>query len=108
MQLTAQIRGRQPRRRMARARQVGAERHLIAAAEVAGNYLLVWSCEPRLYVCSLSSFPFFKGYSEKALQKFEISPSGSRIHWPKGDVDLDLSAIRYHSLAKSGVSGRGL
>ena len=32
-----------------------------------------------------------------SLPKFEVSTSGSRIHWPAGDIDLNLDTIRAHA-----------
>jgi hypothetical protein len=75
----------------------GAGASLIAAAEVIGGKLLVWSCEPRLYECPIADVPSLAELSVKSLLNFTVSASGSRIHWPDGDVDLDLDTIRYHA-----------
>lgn len=81
-------------RRLVRARQLGAEDRLIAAAAVDARNLLVWSAEPRLFRVPVDEMPAFRRLSETALQDFQVSASGSRIHWNDGDLDLDLDAVR--------------
>jgi DNA-binding XRE family transcriptional regulator len=56
--------------------------------------LSVWSCEPKLYRCATAEIPALGVLGSKAQERLEISASGSRIHWPDGDIDLDLDAIR--------------
>jgi DNA-binding transcriptional regulator YiaG len=82
-------------RRVLLARAHNATNRLIASAEIVGETLLVWSCEPRLYACRLEAIPVLAKLSKDQRSLFEVSDSGSRIHWPKADVDLDLDGIRY-------------
>jgi len=81
-------------RRILKAHSLGAEKHLIASATIESGMLSVWSCEPKLYCCAASDIPALAGFAEYTLGRFTISPSGSRLHWSDGDVDLDIDAIR--------------
>ncbi len=84
-------------RRVAQAHSVGAEKDLIASASVENGKLLVWSCEPKRYEVPVSELSALAGLDEGALQNFELSSSGSRIHWKAGDIDLNLDTIREHA-----------
>lgn len=84
-------------RRMAMARFADAEDKLIASATIIDGKLTVWSCEPKRYRVAVSEIPALAEISPTDLLKFEISTSGSRIHWPKGDIDLGLDTIRYYA-----------
>jgi hypothetical protein len=84
-------------RRVAQARQRGAEKDLIASASVEGDKLVVWSCEPKRYDLLVAEIPVLAKLTEKALKKFEVSASGSRIHWAEGDIDINLDTIREHT-----------
>lgn len=79
--------------RVLRAHEAGEERLLIATASIEGDELVVWSCEPKEYRCPVSEFPPLARLPKSQLSKFEISSSGSRLHWDSGDVDLTLDAI---------------
>jgi hypothetical protein len=81
-------------RRMALARQSDAEGELIASASVEDGKLVVWSCEPTRYDVPVSEIPALAKMSPDSLMNFEVSQSGSRIHWPDGDVDLNLDTVR--------------
>ncbi|MFI5308009.1 MAG: DUF2442 domain-containing protein [Polyangiales bacterium] len=83
--------------RMVFARQVEAEAKLIASASMEDGQLIVWSCEPRRYAVAASEIPALATMSAAVLAKFEVSESGSRIHWGDGDVDLNLDAIRAYA-----------
>ena len=76
------------------AHALGAERQLIASATVEDGVLFVWSCEPKLYHSHALKIPALAALEPRDLVNLKVSPSGSRIHWPNGDVDLDLGAIR--------------
>jgi hypothetical protein len=80
--------------RIFRAHRAGAEKMLIAAARIADHELWVWSCEPKLYRCPVSALPPLRDMLPTEVTKFEVSESGSRLHWPQGDVDLTLESIR--------------
>ena len=81
-------------RRLILARKANAEHHLIASVEVDDRTLVVWSCEPRRYEIPVGEIPALASLDAHALQKFELSASGSRIHWPTGDIDLNLDSLR--------------
>jgi hypothetical protein len=81
-------------RRILKAHALDAEKQLVASAQVENGILTVWSCEPKLYRCSMSEIPALAALEPKAQERLEVSASGSRIHWPDGDVDLDMDAIR--------------
>lgn len=79
--------------RIVRAHQAGAEKALIATARIEKDQLWVWSCEPKLYRCQISLLPPLEGLTATQVSKFEISKSGSRLHWPDLDIDLSLESI---------------
>ena len=83
--------------RMVFARQAKAEARLIASAAVEGGTLIVWSCEPRRYAVPASEIPSLAKMTPAALANFEVSETGSRIHWKDGDVDLNLDVIRAYA-----------
>ena len=84
-------------RRLVLARLHGADDQLIASALVEGGTLYVWSCEPKLYMCSAESLPALQNLSPDELRRVAVSESGSHLHWDAGDVDLDLDTIRFHA-----------
>ncbi len=81
-------------RRVVQARLQQAEDQLIAAAELNGRVLEVWSCEPRLYRVPLEKLPALQGLSEHSLESFSVSGSGNRLHWDSGDIDINMDSIR--------------
>lgn len=83
--------------RMVFARQAKAESTLIASAAVEDGKLIVWSCEPRRFAVSASEIPALSKMTREALADFEVSETGSRIHWNDGDVDLNLDVIRAYA-----------
>jgi DNA-binding transcriptional regulator YiaG len=80
--------------RMVFARQAKAEKDLIASATIEGDTLIVWSCEPRRYAVSVSEISALAKMTPETLSDFELSRTGSRIHWNNGDIDLGLDGIR--------------
>jgi hypothetical protein len=90
--------------RIVRAHQAGAEKVLIATARIEQDQLWVWSCEPKLYRCPVSALPLLRGLSPSRLPRFEISKSGSRLHWPDGDIDLTLDAFQAVALPSARAS----
>jgi hypothetical protein len=80
--------------RIFRAHRAGAEEKLIAAARIADDEIWVWSCEPKLYRCPISALPPLRDVPQSEVAQFKISESGSRLHWPQGDIDLTLESIR--------------
>ncbi len=83
--------------RLVRAHRAGAEQQLIASASLEDGTLFVWSCEPRLYRVPAKEIPALADLDDEQLQKFDVSSSGSRLHWPGADVDINLDTIRFHS-----------
>lgn len=81
-------------RRLVLAHSRDAKQELIASASLEGDTLNVWSCEPRLYRCPVAEIPALARLSKKQLGNLQVSSSGSRLHWPDGDVDLNLDLIR--------------
>ncbi len=84
-------------RRLVLARQQGSAEDLIASAAVEDGRLVVWSCEPRRFDVPIADISALAALSPNALRKFEVSTSGSRIHWPDADVDINLDTIRVHA-----------
>lgn len=85
---------REAARRLVLAHSRDAEKDLIASASLDGDTLYVWSCEPRLYRCPVADIPALARLTKKQLRNFEVSASGSRLHWPDADVDINLDTIR--------------
>ena len=85
---------RESARRIIAARQRNAGGELIASATLEGDRLIVWSCEPKRYEVAIAEIPSLSRLTSEERGAFDISPSGSRIHWPHGDVDVNLDAIR--------------
>lgn len=81
-------------RRLVRAHGRGAADKLIASASLEDETLYVWSCEPRLYRCPVKDVPALAHLTKKQLKNFRVSSSGSRLHWPDADVDINLDSIR--------------
>ena len=81
-------------RRLVLAQAHGAEKELVASASIEHNVLSAWSCEPKLYRCPVQDVPALANLSAEGLRGFEVSESGSRIHWQEGDVDVNLETIR--------------
>jgi hypothetical protein len=76
-------------RRLLNARPVGAEQRYIASVLVEGDKLVVWSCAPKRYEVRASALPALARMSASDLPHFELSESGSALHWDAGDVDLN-------------------
>jgi hypothetical protein len=88
-------------RRLLAAHVLGAEQKLVADAQLDDGTLSVWSCEPKLYECAITEIPALSRLDAKTVGKFEISASGSRLHWPGADVDLDMDSIREYADPKA-------
>lgn len=80
--------------RLIQARRMGAQGKLIASASVDDGKLIVWSCEPKRYEVAVDQIPSLARFSADVLDRFEVSASGSRIHWTDADVDINLDTIR--------------
>ena len=68
---------------------------LIADAIVAGDQLLVRSCDFALYKIPFNSVKALKKLDAPSRQRFEIAGDGSYIHWKDNDTHLDLESLRY-------------
>ena len=68
---------------------------LIAAAAAVGDTLEVVSCSLERFQVPFSAIPALAEMPEPDRENFEIDPDGTRISWPKHEVDLDLDSIRY-------------
>ena len=73
----------------------GAQEDLIAQATFTPDRrLVVLSCALKRFEVLSSDIPALKKLTGRQLSKFDIDEDGSYIHWPAGDIHLDLSAIR--------------
>ncbi len=81
--------------RVIRAWQTGSQHDLIARASVADDYLLVMNCALESFQVNFSDLAALKRIPAKERAQFDISDSGSYIHWGTTDVHLDIDAIRY-------------
>lgn len=84
-------------RRLVLARKQGATKALIASAELEGENMIVWSCEPRRYEFTASELPALAKMTAAELADFAVSDSGSRIHWNQSDVDINMDTIRAYA-----------
>lgn len=71
-----------------------AQAELIAEATVAGDRLIVVSCEPKTYEIGFDQVPALKRIARQRRNTFKLAEDGSFIHWPSADIHLDLAAIR--------------
>lgn len=72
-----------------------AQDRLIADAAVVGEVLAVLSCALDRLEVPFTSIPALAEIPEADRESFEIDSDGTRISWPKHDVDLGLDSIRY-------------
>ena len=68
------------------ARQQGAEKELIASVKIEDGRLVVWSCKPKRFEVSVVEIPVLANMPAHVLAHFEVSRTGSRIHWPDGRI----------------------
>jgi hypothetical protein len=78
-----------------RAWEMEAEDQLIAEASVAGGVLFALSCALERFEVPIRKIPALARMRPEDVQALETSPDGSHVHWPKGDIHLDLSSMRY-------------
>jgi DNA-binding XRE family transcriptional regulator len=79
--------------RILNAWEVGAADQLIATATVAGNSLLVQTCDFTLHTIPFESLKALRVISNR--ERFVIARDGSYVHWPEQDIHLDMDALRY-------------
>jgi hypothetical protein len=81
--------------RVLEAWEMGAENELIAEASVTGGMLFVLSCALERLEVPVRRIPALATMGAGDLTALVVSPDGSYVHWPKGDVHLDLGSLRY-------------
>jgi len=81
--------------RILNAWEAGAAEKLIADATVAGELLLIQSCDFRLHKIPFDSLKALARLPVTNRDKFEIASDGSYLHWEQEEIDLDLDAFRY-------------
>ena len=81
--------------RVLEAWEMGAENELIAEASVTGGTLFVLSCALERMEVPVRRMPALARMRTEDVTALEVSPDGSYVHWPKGDVHLDLGSLRY-------------
>jgi len=81
--------------RILNAWEAGAADKLIADATVAGELLLVQSCDFKLHKIPFDSLKALARIPVTNRDKFEIASDGSYLRWEQQDIDLDLDAFRY-------------
>ena len=80
--------------RVLNAYRLGAEHHLIADAQVVKDWLFVVSCAWETFEISFEGIPALRGIPAPRRREFTVSQDGAYVHWPVGDVHLDLDSIR--------------
>ena len=75
--------------------EANAASKLIADASVAGDQLLVRSCDFSLYEIPFESVKALAGLDAIRREQFKIASDGSYLHWEIGDIHLDLDSLRY-------------
>jgi hypothetical protein len=81
--------------RVLEAWEMGAENELIAEASVTGGVLFVLSCALERLEVPVCRVPALAKMQADDVKHLEVSADGSYVHWPKGDVHLDLGSLRY-------------
>jgi hypothetical protein len=82
-------------RRVLNAWKWGAQKELIAHAEVMGDRLLVVTCALDLLEVPISGLPALAAVAPKDLATFTIADDGAYLEWIDADIQLDLEAFRY-------------
>ena len=82
-------------RRVLDAWEKGAENELIAEASVTSGMLFVLSCALERLDVPVRKLAALSRLSAEELRGVTVSPDGSYLHWPSGDVHLDLGSLRY-------------
>jgi len=74
--------------------EMGAENELIAEASVTGGVLFVLSCALERLEVPVRRIPALARMRTEDVTALEVSADGSYVHWPRGDVHLDLGSLR--------------
>jgi hypothetical protein len=75
--------------------EMGAENELIAEASVTRGVLFVLSCALERLEVPARAIPALARMRPADVAALKVSADGSYIHWPKGDIHLDLGSLRY-------------
>jgi hypothetical protein len=78
-----------------RAWEIGAQDRLIAEADVSNGTLFVLSCALERLQIPLARLRPLARLPKARRREFDLATDGSYLHWPRGDVHLDLDALRY-------------
>lgn len=81
-------------KRVLNAFSIGAENELIAYAVTIDNDIFVTNCALKSFQLSFDSIRALRNRSNKEKQTFCIADDGSYLHWPAGDIHLNLDSIR--------------
>ena len=84
-------------KRVANAWAENSQHVLIANAIVKENMLVVCNCALETIELAFEKTPVLQDIPTKWRSRFEIDDTGSFIHWPDLDIDLDFDALRYLS-----------
>ena len=82
-------------RRVMQAWQHGMQHELIALADRIGDRLLVVTCAFETLEAAFDDVAALRGIAVSERSRFEVSSEGSYIHWPAGDVHVDIDSLRY-------------
>jgi hypothetical protein len=82
-------------KRIYQAWKLGAQEDLIADFNIDshGN-LFLRSCDFKVYSCHAGLFNSLKDMTKKERENFTLDNDGSYIHWPTGDIHLDLDSFK--------------
>ena len=86
--------GKEVPKRVLMAWSLGCPDQLIAAAQVTHDELFVMACDHSLFRVGFEEMPALKRIPAQHRSSFTISSEGSYMHWPEGDVHIDLDAVR--------------
>jgi hypothetical protein len=81
--------------RVLRAWEIGAQDRLIAEADVSNGTLFVLSCSLERLQVPLACLRPLARLPKGQRGEFNLATDGSYLHWPRGDVHLDLDALRH-------------
>ena len=81
-------------KRVLTAWSLGCPAQLIATAQVTHDELFVISCDHSLFRVNFEEMAALRGIPPQYRSAFTISSEGSYLHWPEGDVHIDLDAVR--------------
>ena len=81
--------------RVLEAWEMGAENELIAEASVTGGVLFLLSCALERLEVPVRKISVLARMRPSEVTALEVSADGSYVHWPRGDVHLDLGSLRY-------------